>query len=366
MTKTARIARVTTLVAATLAMLVTGQLSAAADQPFTDVDGSFAEDAVAQLADRGVLNGCDNNRFCPNRPLTRAQFASMLARLLDDDLDDAPAASPFTDVDADATHGRAIAKLTANGLIAGCDDGLFCPAEPLTRAQAMTLLDRTVVFPPAGAGEYFTDIDGTHQGAIERAASAGVTAGCEPARFCPSDTVTRAQAAVLFARALGLSDPVSLDPFNARVAAQEELGAERERRRQIEEARAAERERQRRLEDRGARVVDAAMNQLGTPYGWGGNGPDRFDCSGLTSFAWRSVGVDIPRTSRQQHAALEPVSRDELIPGDLVFYHSPVSHVAIYIGDGEVVEAPNSGGVVRVRTDGLSRSGLVGFGRPAS
>jgi len=63
------------------------------------------------------------------------------------------------------------------------------------------------------------------------------------------------------------------------------------------------------------------------------------------------------------HAALAPISRSELIPGDLIFYHSPVSHVAIYIGGGQVVEAPNSGSNVRVRADGLTRRRVVGFGR---
>lgn len=111
-------------------------------------------------------------------------------------------------------------------------------------------------------------------------------------------------------------------------------------------------------------AVQTALAQLGKPYVYGAGGPNSFDCSGLTSFAWRAAGVTLPRSSSAQHAALQSISRDQLQPGDLVFYHSPVSHVAMYIGDGRVVEAPNSGGVVRIREDGLTRRGVVGFGRP--
>lgn len=110
-------------------------------------------------------------------------------------------------------------------------------------------------------------------------------------------------------------------------------------------------------------AVDTALAQLGKPYRWAGSGPNSFDCSGLTSFAWRAAGVSIPRSSRAQYGATTRVSRADLRPGDLVFYHSPISHVAMYIGGGRVVEAPNSGNVVRIRNDGLTRRGVVGYGR---
>lgn len=111
-------------------------------------------------------------------------------------------------------------------------------------------------------------------------------------------------------------------------------------------------------------AVQTALAQLGKPYQWGGNGPNSFDCSGLTSFAWRAAGVSIPRTSGAQFSGTKRVTRDQLQPGDLVFYHSPISHVAMYIGNGQVVEAPNSGNNVRIRNDGLTRRGIVGYGRP--
>jgi peptidoglycan DL-endopeptidase CwlO len=115
-------------------------------------------------------------------------------------------------------------------------------------------------------------------------------------------------------------------------------------------------------------AVDTALAQVGKPYQWGGSGPNSFDCSGLTSFAWRAAGVDITRTSRSQWAATKRISRSDLQPGDLVFYSrsgpAGISHVAMYIGNGQIVEASRAGIPVRVSGTGLSRSDIIGYGRP--
>lgn len=111
-----------------------------------------------------------------------------------------------------------------------------------------------------------------------------------------------------------------------------------------------------------AAAVDAALSRQGKPYQWGATGPDRFDCSGLTQWAWKQAGVSIPRTSRQQYAGLPKVSRSELQPGDLVFFGDPIHHMAMYIGDGQMVEAPYSGQSVRVRS--MDRDDYTGAARP--
>ncbi len=87
-----------------------------------------------------------------------------------------------------------------------------------------------------------------------------------------------------------------------------------------------------------ATAVAAALSKEGSAYVYGAAGPDAFDCSGLTSWAWAQAGVTIPRTSSEQ-AGLPEVSLDALQPGDLVTYYSPVSHVALYIGNGQVIHA---------------------------
>ncbi len=92
-----------------------------------------------------------------------------------------------------------------------------------------------------------------------------------------------------------------------------------------------------------ASAIEAAESRLGTPYVWGATGPDAFDCSGLMQYAFEQAGKDLPRTAAAQSQVGQKVSMDDLKPGDLIFLYSPVSHVVMYIGDGKVIEAPNSG-----------------------
>jgi peptidoglycan DL-endopeptidase CwlO len=98
---------------------------------------------------------------------------------------------------------------------------------------------------------------------------------------------------------------------------------------------------------RAAVAVASARAQIGKPYVWGATGPGSFDCSGLTSYVWRQAGVSLPRTSRDQYAAGVKVSRSQLRPGDLVYFGSPIYHVAIYIGGGQMITAPQPGEVVK-------------------
>jgi cell wall-associated NlpC family hydrolase len=93
--------------------------------------------------------------------------------------------------------------------------------------------------------------------------------------------------------------------------------------------------------DRAATAVEAALAKVGNGYSYGAAGPDVFDCSGFTGWAYGTVGVSLPRSSSAQYGVGTPVSADELAPGDLLFYGSPISHVAMYIGNGTVVHASN-------------------------
>jgi cell wall-associated NlpC family hydrolase len=97
-----------------------------------------------------------------------------------------------------------------------------------------------------------------------------------------------------------------------------------------------------------ATAISTALAQVGAPYVWGSSGPDGFDCSGLTSFAYAAAGVSLPHSSGGQSQLGTPVSRAELAPGDLVFFYSPISHVGLYIGDGMMVHARTYGQPVAV------------------
>jgi len=94
-------------------------------------------------------------------------------------------------------------------------------------------------------------------------------------------------------------------------------------------------------------AVQTALAQLGDPYVWGADGPDSFDCSGLMMYAWGKAGVSLPHSSKEQASSGRRVSKDQLMPGDLVFYYSPISHVAMYIGNGRIVHASHPGAPVK-------------------
>ncbi len=97
-----------------------------------------------------------------------------------------------------------------------------------------------------------------------------------------------------------------------------------------------------------AAAVQYALAQVGDAYVYGAAGPDAFDCSGLTMMAWAQAGVALPHSSSAQMGSGTPVSVSALQPGDLVFYYSPVSHVGIYIGNGQIVHASNPSQPVNV------------------
>lgn len=111
-------------------------------------------------------------------------------------------------------------------------------------------------------------------------------------------------------------------------------------------------------------VVGYALAQLGKPYVWGGEGPDVFDCSGLTMRSWERAGVTLNRHSSDQWKNGRPVPADHVRAGDLVFFGpdpldpESIDHVALAIGDGMVVEAPHPGAVVRIAS--MWRTSLVG------
>ncbi|MFE1087934.1 NlpC/P60 family protein [Streptomyces sp. WA1-19] len=100
--------------------------------------------------------------------------------------------------------------------------------------------------------------------------------------------------------------------------------------------------------NRGAAALAAAKSKVGTPYVWGATGPNSFDCSGLTSWAFSQAGYTIPRMSQDQaNAGTRIASQSALKPGDLVIFYSDLHHVGFYAGNGQVLHAPKPGANVR-------------------
>ncbi|QKW05305.1 C40 family peptidase [Streptomyces sp. NA04227] len=110
----------------------------------------------------------------------------------------------------------------------------------------------------------------------------------------------------------------------------------------------------------GVKALEIAASKQGAPYGYGATGPHRFDCSGLTQYAFKQAGKELPRTAQQQYNRSEHVPGSERRIGDLVFFGSSVYHVGIYAGHDRIWHSPKTGSVVRLEkiwTD------LVRYGR---
>ncbi len=114
---------------------------------------------------------------------------------------------------------------------------------------------------------------------------------------------------------------------------------------------------------RAGTAIQAAMSVLGTPYvGYKASPSQGFDCSGLTMWAWAQAGVSLPHYSKAQYASLPHIPKDQAEPGDLLFFHSPISHVTMYLGGGQQVSAPHTGAVVYVGS--VNWGQVVGVARP--
>ncbi len=113
---------------------------------------------------------------------------------------------------------------------------------------------------------------------------------------------------------------------------------------------------------RAAVAIRFAYAQLGKPYRWGAAGPGAYDCSGLTMTAWHASGVSLPHSAQAQFASRPHVATGALRPGDLVFFGSPIHHVGLYIGGGNMIAAPHTGDVVKIQP--AIRGGFTGASRP--
>lgn len=167
---------------------------------------------VETLAELGILDGteCDPQKFCPNEPIQRWVMAVWLVRAVDEADPSGRETTRFVDVDAGEWWMPFVERLADLGITKGCalEPARFCPTEPVTREQMASFLVRAFGLAPQ-AGNKFADVGpGNGQlGDINSLAAAGITAGCalEPARFCPGQDTTRAEMATFLARALGIA-----------------------------------------------------------------------------------------------------------------------------------------------------------------
>lgn len=169
----------------------------------TDCINDYAETMyapyVAWAYEQGITGGCQLDLFCTGDAVTRAQAASFLARALALP----PATQDWFSDDDGRTHEADINRLAEAGITAGCGEGVYCPTEPMTRAQMASLLVRALALPAATTVDRFGDDDGTtHEADIDALAEAGITGGCATDRYCPTKPVTRGQMVTFLYRGL--------------------------------------------------------------------------------------------------------------------------------------------------------------------
>ena len=164
---------------------------------FTDDDGSVHEADINGIAAVGITTGCGPNLYCPGLGVTREQMATFLARALDLS---PVSVGPFGDIGG-SIHAGNINAIAVAGITTGCTPSSFCPTQPITRDQMATFLVRSLDLPSSTAIPY-TDLGNTtHAADIAAIAAAGITTGCGGTNYCPFNPVTRAQMASFLARA---------------------------------------------------------------------------------------------------------------------------------------------------------------------
>jgi regulation of enolase protein 1 (concanavalin A-like superfamily) len=185
------------------------------ERTFVDVaPGSSHARAIDEMARSGVTQGCAPRRFCPDEKLTRAQMASLMARMLRVAQTDAV---PFTDVGRTSPHAGNVAALASLDILRGCDTKRFCPARSVSRAQMASVIARAFGLTANGSHPGFSDLTGgVHEPAVRALAEAGITLGCGGGRFCGDQPVSRAQFASLLYRTTELAVSGAARPDDGR------------------------------------------------------------------------------------------------------------------------------------------------------
>ena len=200
-------------------------LSGAAADSYSDIEGHTHEAAITALGERGVFDGteCGDGLFCPNQPLSRAEMAVWLIRVLRDDAPALIARSRFADVSPGEWWAPFAEDLAQRDITAGCKTGplRYCPDDSVKRGQMATFLVRAFDLPDAPPAGFADTAGNTHASRIDALAAADVTAGCKtgPPRFCPTKSVTRGQMATFLHRASQLALSISEDVPNVNLTA---------------------------------------------------------------------------------------------------------------------------------------------------
>lgn len=269
--------------------------------------------------------------------ITREEFAEMVVKLyeaISGEEGVLTGENPFTD-----TQNKNIRIANSLGLVNGMGDGTFLPKGTTTRQEISTMLYRTL---KASKPEYdysysydyaFSDdweISKWAKEAVNYLYGIGVINGVGDNMFDPSGKTTKEEAIVLVKRTF---DKVNGANDNSLIVSRSGTS--------------------RKVSVQRSKLSEELAKEMGKPYKWGGNGPNSYDCSGLVKVVFDRIGITLPRVSRQQALVGTWIAKSDLEYGDLVFFAKDgkvVSHVGIYVGNGDFVHAPQTGDVVKKST----------------
>lgn len=299
--------------------------TAEASRNFTDVSNvSWAVPSIYNLYEKGIVKGTTANTFSPNKKITRAEFAAILSRAIEKE--ENIHTFPFIDVAESSWYYKPVKKAYQMGIVKGVSDTRFAPERPITREEAAVIIAHTFNYSHSDRQLPYLDkakVSNWAIDSVQAVAQRQVFLG-DDGYFNPQKELTRAEAAVMLQKALFGSVPKT-EPVR-QVASRTDS----------------------RLDELVMRKVEPL---LGTPYRWGGTTPKGFDCSGFTQYVYKSLGVDLPRTTSQQFEKGTSVSLKNMQPGDLLFFDTgdgKISHVGIYVGQGRMAHAASGQGEVKI------------------
>jgi len=174
--------------------------------PFTDDNANLHRVALTELHARGLLHGCGYRLACPERTITRGEAAALFNRVLGLP----PTTKDFFRDDGNSRFQNAINRLAAAGIVNGCAPGAFCPDRLLTRAEFAAMAVRALGLPRDVPNAFADDQGHWAESAIDAFSAAGITRGCGPDAFCPNRRLTRAEASAFFVRVDDLNQPIGL------------------------------------------------------------------------------------------------------------------------------------------------------------
>jgi hypothetical protein len=306
-----------TFFAGLITMMFLAQTSAWADEyHFKDANQiPWATPSIEKLYEEGIVHGVSDTEFAPFNSITRAEFATILVKKANKKA--IIRNFPYSDVNQGDWFYDPVKKLYQMGIIKGESQTAFNPNGFVTREEAAVMLAHTFDYSTKGVSLSYTDVQDISPWAassVQALVEKKVVSGSDGS-FRPKDPLTRAEMAVFLHHIL-YGEPAAYHAPQQLASRSSDM-----------------------MEQRLKKVVQST---LGTPYKYGGDSLSGMDCSGLTSYVYKKLGVDLPRQSSDQYSVGTSVSKSDMKTGDLIFFDTGdggISHVGIYMGDNKMAHA---------------------------